>query len=262
VSDRGVHREAAVGFERAAGAYERGRPDFPADAVAFLSGRLGLRAGTTLVELGAGTGKLTRQLAPTGARIVCIEPVAAMRAQLVAGLPGVEAIDAVAEDLPLEDRSADAAVAAQAFHWFDGDRALVELARVLRGGAGLALVWNARDEDAAWVRAMSDLIEPFRGDTPSHRAMRWRAAFDRTEAFTPLERTSFAYAHRTTPEGVVDRVLSISFVATLPGDDRARVADEMLRILATDPATAGRAEIVFPYRTDVWVCDRRPRRRP
>jgi SAM-dependent methyltransferase len=262
VSDRGVHRSAGIGFERAAEAYERGRPDFPNEAVAFLTERLRLRPATILVELGAGTGKLTRQLAPTGARIVCVEPVAAMRAELIAGVPGIEAVDAVAEDLPLADGSADAAAAAQAFHWFDAGRAVAELARVLRDGAGSALVWNVRDEDAGWVRAMSELIEPFRGDTPSHRAMRWRGAFERTDAFTPLVRTSFGYGHRTTPERVVDRAMSISFIATLPDDERAAVADGMRHVLSSDPVTAGRAEIVFPYRTDVWSCDRRPRRRP
>jgi SAM-dependent methyltransferase len=257
VSDRGVHRSAAVGFERAAEAYEHGRPAFPAEAIAFLTDRLRLDHGTTLVELGAGTGKLTRLLVPTGARIVCIEPVAAMRAALTAAVPGVETIDALAEDLPLPDRSADAAVAAQAFHWFDAERAVAELTRALRDGAGLALVWNVRDEGAAWVRAMSDLIEPFRGDTPGHRAMRWREAFERTDSFTPLARTSFGYGHRTTPDGIVDRTLSISFIAALPADERAAVAEGMRRLLASDPDIKGRAEIVFPYRTDVWTCDRR-----
>jgi SAM-dependent methyltransferase len=262
VSDHGVHRSAAVGFERAADVYERGRPDFPAEAVAFMAERLGLGPATTLVELGPGTGKLTRLLAPSGARIVGIEPVAAMREELLANVPGIEAIDAVAEDLPLEDRSGDAAIAAQAFHWFDGDRALVELARVLRDDGGLALVWNVRDEDVTWVRAISDLIEPFRGDTPSHRATRWMGAFDRTDAFTPPVRASFGYDHHTTPDRVVDRVLSISFVAALPDDERLGVADGVRLLLASDPATAAREEIVFPYRTDVWICRRRARRRP
>jgi SAM-dependent methyltransferase len=262
VSDRGVHRSAAVGFERSAGAYERGRPDFPDEAVAYLTERLRLGPVTTLVELGAGTGKLTRRLAPTGARIDCIEPVPAMRAALAAGVPGIETIDALAEDLPLEDRSVDAAGAAQAFHWFDADRALAELARVLRDGGGLGLVWNVRDEGVAWVRAMSELIEPFRGDTPSHRAMRWREAFDRTDAFTPPVRRSFVYGHRTTIDAVIDRVLSISFIATLPKGEQAGVADAMCVLLTSDPATAGREEIVFPYRTDVWACDRRATRRP
>ncbi|MGZ4132935.1 MAG: class I SAM-dependent methyltransferase [Actinomycetota bacterium] len=249
-----VHRAAAVGFERAADAYERGRPDFPAPAVAFLTERLGLRAGRTLVELGAGTGKLTRLLAPTGARIVAVEPVAQMREALRGSVPGAEALDAVAEDLPVPDGSVDAVVAAQAFHWFDGPRAVAELGRVLPVGAPVALVWNVRDEDEPWVRGLTELIEPYRGDTPSHRSMRWREAFDASTAFTPLEPTSFAYAHRTTADGVVDRIASISFVAALPGPERERVA-EGVRALVPGEGPGDR-EVVFPYRTDVWTTRR------
>jgi SAM-dependent methyltransferase len=103
--DPRVHPSAATGFERAVDDYERGRPDFPEAAVAFLVDELGLTERRTLLELGAGTGKLTRLLAPSGARIVAVEPLPAMRAALVRRVPDAEVIDAVAEDLPLEDRS-------------------------------------------------------------------------------------------------------------------------------------------------------------
>jgi SAM-dependent methyltransferase len=246
-----IHPAAAVGFERAADVYERGRPDFPPEAVAELIGFLELGAGTMLLELGPGTGKLTRLLAPTGAQIVGIEPVAAMRATMRRTVPDADVLDAVAESLPLADRSVDAAVAAQAFHWFDGDRALAELERVLRPGSGLALVWNVRDGSVPWVRAQSEAIEPYRGDTPSHRSVRWRDAFERTAAFTELDLRSFPYEHRTTPDRVVDRIGSISFIAALPDDDRARIGDEIRSLLPPGD------EIVYPYRTDVWTCRRR-----
>ncbi len=245
-----VHRAAALGFERAADAYERGRPDFPAPAVALLVEGLGLEAGRTLLELGAGTGKLTRLLAPTGVRIVAVEPVAGMREALRRAVPSVEALDAVAEELLVPAGSIDAAVAAQAFHWFDGPRAVAELARVLPPGGPVALVWNVRDEEEPWVRGLTELIEPYRGDTPSHRSMRWREAFDASSAFAPLERTSFPYAHRTTTEGVVDRIVSISFVAALSDAERERVAEGVRALLPG--AGAGEREVVFPYRTDVW----------
>jgi len=163
----------------------------------------------------------------------------------------VEALDATAEDLPLGDRSADAAVAAQAFHWFDGNRALRELARVLRPGSRLALVWNVRDEETPWVREMTELIEPYRGNTPAFRSMRWREAFDRTAAFTLPELTSFGYVHHTTVDGTVSRILSISFIATLPDAERRRVADEIAGLLPPGD------EVRFPYRTDVWVSELR-----
>lgn len=181
---------------------------------------------------------------------MAVEPVAAMRERLVESAPSVEVIDAVAENLPLADASIDTAVAAQAFHWFDGPRALEELARVLVSGARLALVWNVRDERTSWVRAITELIEPHRGDAPSHRSMRWMDAFDETDAFERPERTSFAYEHHTTRDQMVDRVLSISFIAVLDQQTRADIAKRAHELAPGD-------DVVFPYRTDVWLTARR-----
>jgi SAM-dependent methyltransferase len=248
--DPRVHPSAATGFERAVDDYERGRPDFPEAAVAFLVDELGLTERRTLLELGAGTGKLTRLLAPSGARIVAVEPLPAMRAALVRRVPDAEVIDAVAEDLPLEDRSIDAAVAAHAFHWFDGPRALTQLGRVLRPGARLALVWNVRDESVPWILLITELIEPYRGDTPSHRSRRWMDAFGTTDGFDPLALRAFPYVHRTTREGTVARVLSISFISALPDAERRDVADEVRRIVPDD-------DVAFAYRTEIWTTRRR-----
>jgi SAM-dependent methyltransferase len=247
-SDARVH-PSVLGFERAVADYERGRPGFPDRAVAFLVDRLSLGPGRTLLELGAGTGKLTRLLAPSGARILAVEPLATMRGALSHNIPEVEILDAVAEDLPLVDGAVDAAVAAQAFHWFDGERALSELARVLRPRAPIALVWNVRDEAVPWIRELTELIEPHRGDAPSHRSLRWRAAFDASDAFPPPELTSFPYVHETTREGVVARVSSISFIATLAPDERERVAAAVQRLVPAD-------QVAFAYRTDVWISRR------
>jgi SAM-dependent methyltransferase len=237
-----VHPSAAVGFELAVADYEFGRPGFPAAAIRFLVERLRLGPGRVCVELGPGTGKLTELLVPSGVRIVGIEPVAAMRQAFARN---------VAEELPFRDGVADAAVAAQAFHWFDGPRTLAELARVLRPGSALGLVWNIRDEDTPWVRAMTDVIEPYRGNTPSHRSMRWRAAFGPSDAWSAPERTSFAYVHRTTSDRVVARVLSISFIAMLPDDERAAVADRIRAILPPGD------EVDVPYVTGVWLSELR-----
>jgi SAM-dependent methyltransferase len=246
-----IHRAAAVGFARAADAYERGRPDFPPAAIAYLRDVLDLRAGRTVLDLGAGTGKMSRLLGGSGADLIAVEPVAAMHALLRAGIPGAHVAHATAERLPLRDSIADAAVAAQAFHWFDGPRALAELDRVLVHPARLALVWNVRDESTPWVAELTRILEPHRGDTPSHRSERWRAAFDDGRSpWTPPERRSFPYAHRTSRDATVDRVLSISFVAALDEETRSAVAD---RVRAALPPGE---EVVFPYRTDVWVSER------
>jgi SAM-dependent methyltransferase len=247
--DPRVHPAAAIGFERAVDDYERGRPGSPEAAVTFLFDRLDLRKGRTLLELGAGTGKLTELLAPSGARIVAVEPVAAMREALAGHAPTAEIVDAVAEALPIGDGTIDAAVAAQAFHWFDGPRALEELGRVLRSGGRLALVWNVRDESVPWIMGITDLIEPYRGDTPSHRSLRWKDAFASTDVFAQPEVTSFPYVHATTREGTVARVLSISFIAALSDEEKGHVADEVRRLVPGD-------RVAFAYRTDVWTTTR------
>lgn len=242
-----VHPSAAVGFERAADAYERGRPGFPDEAIAAMTEALDLRPGRTVLDLGAGTGKLARVLVPTGARVLGVEPVAAMRRTMRELVPGAEVLGATAEALPLRPGDADAAAAAQAFHWFDGPRALAEIARVLPPDGVLALIWNVRDQSTPWVRAITDLIEPYRGDTPSHRSLRWLAAFDDAPGWTEPACTSFPYVHRTTPQAAVDRVTSISFIAALPSAERDRVGDAVRALL---PPGEG---IDFPYRTDLWV---------
>jgi SAM-dependent methyltransferase len=242
-----VHAAAANGFARAADAYERGRPDYPAGAVAWLAERLGLRPGRTVVDLAAGTGKLTRALLATGADVVAVEPVAEMRAALPAA---ARALDGTAEGMPLAGASADAATVAQAFHWFDGDRALAELHRVLRSGGGLGLVWNRRVLDDPVQAALHELMAPFRGDAPAHAARTWRDAFARTVLFGPLEERSFAHVQRLDAAGLADRVGSVSFIAALPAAERERVLDRAR-------ALAGTGRVALPYACEVSVCFRR-----
>jgi ubiquinone/menaquinone biosynthesis C-methylase UbiE len=136
-----VHRAAATGFARSVEAYERGRPDYPPEAIAYLQRELELRAGRTVVDLAAGSGKLTRQLVALRCEVIAVEPVDEMRAAIGAG---IRTLEGTAEAIPLPDASADAVTVAQAFHWFDGPKALAEIARVLRPGGALALVWNRR----------------------------------------------------------------------------------------------------------------------
>ncbi|HEX5028163.1 MAG TPA: class I SAM-dependent methyltransferase, partial [Gaiellaceae bacterium] len=126
-------------FAEVAQAYERGRPSYPDDAVRWLVGE----RACDVVDLGAGTGKLTRILVAHGHRVVAVEPLDAMRSELEAAVPGAHALAGSAEAIPLEDASADVVTSAQAFHWFDHDAALPEIARVLRPDGRIALVWNS-----------------------------------------------------------------------------------------------------------------------
>ncbi len=245
---------AVAGFDRAAGAYERGRPEYPVDAVRYLARSLGLRPRRTVVELASGTGKFTRALVRTGAAIVPIEPTRGMREEFARQLPDLPVIDGVAEAIPLPDGFADAVVVAQAFHWFRPRRALREIHRVLRPGGGLALVWNRRDESVPWVRALTRIIDRYGWNVPRTRQARWRRVFERGEAdFAPLRLRSFRFAQRLDRSTLVDRFLSVSCIAVLPRPEQRRVAREIRAVIDRDPATRGRSRLELPYRTDVYL---------
>jgi SAM-dependent methyltransferase len=222
-----IHPVAASGFARSAEAYERGRPGYPAAAVDRLVAAL---PGPRVIDLAAGTGKLTRALCERGCDVVAVEPVAEMRAAIG---PPARAIDGRAEAIGLPDASADGVTVAQAFHWFDVPRALAEIHRVLRPGGVLALIWNRRPlEDDIHARIES-LLAPHRGTVPAHRDERWREELADDPHFGPLQEESFANEQVLDADGLADRVGSISFVAALGESARAALLDEV-RALAGD----------------------------
>ena len=251
-----IHEQAATGFARAADAYERGRPGFPAAAVFYLIEVLRLGPGTRVLELGAGTGKLTRDLVPTGVALTAVEPVAQMRARLEAAVPAAEAIEGTAEAIPRPDGSADAVVVAQAFHWFDAPRALREIARVLVPGGRLGLIWNARDAQEPWIAKLNAILDRHRGSAPRYASGAWRAAFSTDSGFTPLQERSFPHTHMVDRAGVLDRIGSISFIAALPDAEHRDVLGEVGHLVDSGPGGSGE-QIAMRYRTDVFWCERR-----
>ncbi len=254
-SDTDLHTAAREGFAREAASYARGRPDYPPQLAPWLTGPLGLAPGRRAADVGAGTGKFTRLLLATGADIVAIEPVAPMRAQL-AGIAGVEALDGTAQSLPVADGSLDAIVCAQAFHWFAHRAVLDEFARALRPGGRLGLVWNVRDESVDWVHRITELITPFEGDAPRFYKGDWRQPFPHP-AFSALQEASFAYEHVGAPQQVIiDRFMSVSFIAALPAPQRLEVQGTLEHLIATHPALRGQAVVRFPYRTLAFHCGR------
>lgn len=203
-----------------------------------------------VVDLAAGTGKLTRQLVPTGAKVIAVEPLAEMRAKLEEALPAVEALEGTAESMPLGDGSADAVTVAQAFHWFDVAPALAEIHRVLVPGGSLALIWNSRSAEDPLHQAIDELLAPYRQETPSERERRWRGEFDSSELFGPLEERTFTHGQKVDRRGLSDRFASVSFIAALPDDERADLLEKLV-------ALAGDQEVVdLPYNTDVFVAKR------
>jgi SAM-dependent methyltransferase len=150
--------ERARSFETVAAEYERHRPDYPQEALRWAADALGLAPGARVLDVGAGTGKLTRGLVAIGLEVVAVEPGTPMLEQLRAAVPEAQAHEGSAESIPLPDESVDAAFAAQAFHWFDRDQALPELHRVIAAGGGLALLWNWWDERDPLQHELGELI--------------------------------------------------------------------------------------------------------
>ncbi|HEV3450795.1 MAG TPA: class I SAM-dependent methyltransferase [Acidimicrobiia bacterium] len=253
-----VHDVAAAGFGAGADAYERARPSYPPDAVAWLTRSLRLGPGRVLVDLAAGTGKLTRLLTPTGAWTLAVEPVAGMRRVLRAALPAVAVVAGTAEALPLAGGAVDAVTVAQAFHWFDADAAFAELARVLRPGGRVGLVWNARDRTVGWVDALWSMMDRVERKAPWRDHERWsQSALGSRPGFGPLHTATFRHEQRVTPDGILDRFASVSHVAALPDAERRALLDEIAAVLARHPDTAGRPELAIPYRVDAYWCERR-----
>lgn len=253
-----LHHAARQGFSSAAEAYSHGRPDYPPALLPWLRQALGLGPGRSAVDLGAGTGKFTPLLIATGASVVAIEPVDAMRAQLLRSLPTVTALAASAQSLPLADASVDAVLCAQAFHWFASAEALREIGRVLKAGGKLGLVWNVRDESVDWVAAITRIVAPYQGDTPRFHTGEWRRLFP-GELFSGLEETVLSYRHRGSARRViVERVLSVSFIAALPEADRKHVEQSLDQLIASHAELRGAASIEFPYRTHAYCSTRVP----
>lgn len=251
-----VHGAAAGGFAANAGGYARGRPDYPPRLDTWLRDAVRIGPGKTVVDLGAGTGKFVPRLMTTGASIVAIEPVAQMRERLAADFPHVMTRAGTADRMPLDDASVDAVVCAQAFHWFATPEALTDIARVLRPGGALALVWNVRDESVPWVRRLTDIVTPYEGDVPRYHRGDWRRVFP-ASGFGPLTESRFPHVHVGTPEQViVDRFMSVSFIAVLPEAERALVEERLRRLIADEPSFAGQSTISFPYETVAYVADR------
>jgi SAM-dependent methyltransferase len=238
---KAIHDTAAIGFAQAAEAYELGRPGYPAAALEALR----LSPDLAVLDLAAGTGKLTRELVASGASVTAVEPVAQMRAALPAE---ARALEGTAEAIPLADATVDLVTVAQAFHWFDGDAALAEIHRVLRPGGRLALLWNRRVEDAHVNIAIEELLAPYRLDTPTHSGDAWRAAFERTTLFSPLREQVFPNEQKLDADGLAARICSISFIACLPELERVRVLVRARELTADGPVTV-------PYRTEVLIAE-------
>ena len=232
-------------FADVAGAYERGRPGYPEEAVRWMVGDQPCDA----VDLGAGTGKLTRALVALGHRVTAVEPLDEMRAELEAVLPGAHAVGGSAEAMPLADASADVVTSAQAFHWFDHDNALPEITRVLRPGGRIALVWNSRDDRDPWMARLSAII-----GNESIQESDVVPVLDASGLFGPVDTKQFTFEQILDRDGLLDLVLSRSYLAKLPQPEREPVLDA---VGALYDETAGGEGVRLAYVTECFRAARR-----
>ncbi len=237
-------RERAASFSGVADAYERARPGYPEDAVLWLAGA----EPCDVVDLGAGTGKLTRSLVDLGHRVTAVEPLPEMITQLRSAVPEAAAVEGGAEAIPLPDGSADVVTVAQAFHWFDHGPALVEIARVLRPGGRIALVWNVRDESDAWVGKLSDAMVGRTG-------LEYGATepIDASGRFGPVAHAAFSHVHEVDREMLQELVRSRSYCAVLSEEERAPVLQNV-DDLFTEHARDGLLSL--PYLTECFRATR------
>lgn len=247
-----IHHAAADGYTKAADNYVRGRPDYPPEVEGWLRDDLGLHAGMTVVDLGAGTGKFTPRLVETGARVIAVEPVAQMREKFSAAVPQAEVLAGTAESIPLPDASVDAVLCAQSFHWFATAEALAEIHRVLKPGGKLGLIWNVKDNRVGWVAALDAIVNRFEGDAPRYHTGAWRKVFP-FEGFGPLRERRFSHGHTGTTQDVIStRVRSSSFIAALPPEVRAKVDAEVDALIASEPALNASEVVTVPYETNAF----------
>lgn len=240
-------RDAARSFAQVADAYDRARPGYPPEAGPWL---VGSRA-VSVLELGAGTGRLTADLVALGHDVLATDPLPEMLRFLSGRLPDVRTAVASAEDLPLPDRSVDVVVSAQAFHWFEPARALPEIARVLRPGGQVALVWNERDERIPWVRRLGKVIGGAQQPTdPTHTLLG-------TGLFGYVDSATFRHWQQVDRDTLRDLVRSRSNVATMTETGRARVLAEVDALY--DEYGRGADGMLLPYVTRCYKATVRPR---
>ncbi|MFI1091489.1 class I SAM-dependent methyltransferase [Streptomyces sp. NPDC020917] len=252
-SDPELHARRASSFGAEAAAYAEHRPDYPREGVRWALAPVlpAPDAALDVLDLGAGTGKLTGVLTDLGHRVTAVEPDPGMLAELRVRFPGVTAQAGGAEDIPLPDASVDAVLVGQAFHWFDQDRALPEIARVLRPGGVLAALWNGDDDRVEWIAELGRIS----GSRVSFVDWPSSHGIGAHPAFSPVEGTQIPHQHRRTAESLVANVATHSRLLVLEPAEREQVLGRVRDHLAARPETSGGA-FDFPMVTLVERCVR------
>ncbi len=245
-----LHPAAQQGFSSAAELYQQARPNYPQQIVTWLQQQLNLDAQSTVVDLGSGTGKFLPYLQQVTSKIIAVEPISEMLAQLKHTYPQVSTLQASSEQLPIASESIDAVICAQSFHWFATIESLNEIHQVLKPNGQLGLVWNQRDIQVDWVKALADVLEPLEGDTPRFHSGQWQQVFEQQFLFELDQIKTFPHVHIGRVDEVVSkRLLSTSFIAAMPAAQQQQLKTQFEQIVADYTGKAPHDEIAFPYVT-------------
>lgn len=250
----GGRSEHAGSFGEVAGDYAAARPTYPPEAVAWLAGA----SAREVLDLGAGTGKLTEVLVAAGHHVTAVDPSPQMLAELRERLPDVATHEGPAEHVPLPDAGFDVVTVAQAWHWFDQVAAARECARVLRPGGSLSLVWNDRDESTGWSRAVWAPLRRAGDVGMSLLPDGWQDTIPAAAPFDAVRSAVFSHTQSISRSGVLQLVTSRSTVALLPPQERAELLTEVAAILDEHPDSRGRDPLTMAYETRCYRWTRLP----
>jgi SAM-dependent methyltransferase len=263
-ADREYRHTHGSSFGTAAAAYAEHRPGYAEDAVRWALEPVGSREPLRVLDLAAGTGKLTAALVRLGAEVTAVEPDPAMLAEFRRSLGSVKALSGSAEQIPLPGASVDAVLVGQAMHWFDLGQAIPEIARVLTPGGVLAALWNVDDDRTGWVATLAEIskgqanVTLLRWRDRAGRARQERLAAAGSGRFEPPEVREFKHGQRRTADSLLATIATHSNFLVLEEPDRARLLAQVRDYLRTRPETAA-GEFVLPMVTAVLRATRNPR---
>jgi len=241
---------AAQGFAANTDRYEKARPTYPEEAISYIIETCKIDSKAVVVDVGAGTGKFSRSLVDKKITLIAIEPVKEMIQKFKQVLPSTPIFEGTAEKIPLENKSVDVITAAQAFHWFANHNTLQEFNRILKPEGYLCLIWNSMDEEVEWIHLLQDMLAKQQGNAPRYREGTWKKAFENQTLFGDLNIKQFNHRHYMSFEGIVERILSSSYMAKLPEERIEKMQKDVKEIMVKCNVTG---DLFIPYRTEISI---------
>jgi len=243
-------------FDKVADDYDKGRPDYPPGAMQIFAHNLNLQSDTSVLDLACGTGKLTKALVKEGyCNITAVDPAEEMTRHCASLFPQIQVSRGSAESMPLLASSHEVVVVGTAFHWFDGYKALNEIARVLVPNGRLGLIWNMFNPEYDWVKQIRSLLDQY-AKNESHDTTNWQEPLENDKRFSALGHYTYRYTYKGTPEEVIDRLLSSKTIGSMTALEKEALTAQARYLLRTHHQTANKAVLEIPYRVEMYWCSK------